>query len=549
MGVTMAVQLSSSYLKRSYQLLAKLCVGEMGAVQAFERSGDIVYKWARKKFKNIFRQMPAEKTTLDDKRDGNEIGVIVDQDRARFILRAVHPDANIPGRMWITDVQLNRSGNDCLLAVRLSVTSLQSCTQEVPFSRPIFVRSILKNVGITDVIKISGQKHLLQTPADVDAFLRFLAMPERHMPVVLLTPCVREEDATCSGYMMDADQMADDLTGVAHVFQISLDVNDYLTDCIGKQWSAFNGAVRTYYPGVSFDGSDYYQHPLLTQQSIRLRGVFPSDDPQLCMHEIEEYVQRYVLAQRVAWEERGFDFYLAAHQQLLQEQRASSEQSQDELISSFEEQLEQLKKQNDETMSLADSYANDCALCKGENDQLRQRIGRLTAQISVLRTQLQQCSGQAMEQTVPEDGSYADIEDWIGRYYPDRLFLHPRAARSLKSAAYENVKLVYQCLKLLASSYYDYCTGQSTYERFTAACKQVDAGLAESGAITDASAGMQGDSYFLQYKGKKRKLERHLTKGNSKDRRYCLRIYFFWDDQDQVVVIGDLPHHLDTSTT
>ena len=329
MGVTMAVQLSSSYLKRSYQLLAKLCVGEMGAVQAFERSSDIVYKWARKKFKNIFRQIPAEKTTLDDKRDGNEIGVIVDQDRARFILRAVHPDANIPGRMWITDVQLNRSGNDCLLAVRLSVTSLQSCTQEVPFSRPIFVRSILKNVGIADVIQISGQKHLLQTPADVDAFLRFLAMPERHMPVVLLTPCVHEEDALCNGYMMDADKMADDLTGVAHVFQISLDANDYLTDCIGRQWSAFNGAVRTYYPGVSFDGSDYYQHPLLTQQSIRLRGVFPSDDPQLCMHEIEEYVQRYVLAQRVAWEERGFDFYLAAHQQLLQEQRASSEQSQD----------------------------------------------------------------------------------------------------------------------------------------------------------------------------------------------------------------------------
>ena len=154
-----------------------------------------------------------------------------------------------------------------------------------------------------------------------------------------------------------------------------------------------------------------------------------------------------------------------------------------------------------------------------------------------------------MEQTVPEDGSYADIEDWIGRDYPDRLFLHPRAARSLKSAAYENVKLVYQCLKLLASSYYDYCTGQGTYERFIDACKQVDPGLTEGGSITDAAAGMQGDSYFLQYNGKKRKLERHLTKGNSKDRRYCLRIYFFWDDQDQVVVIGDLPHHLDTSTT
>ena len=63
MGVTMAVQLSSSYLKRSYQLLAKLCVGEMGAVQAFERSGDIVYKWARKKFKKMLIGLTQQATT------------------------------------------------------------------------------------------------------------------------------------------------------------------------------------------------------------------------------------------------------------------------------------------------------------------------------------------------------------------------------------------------------------------------------------------------------------------------------------------------------
>ena len=129
------------------------------------------------------------------------------------------------------------------------------------------------------------------------------------------------------------------------------------------------------------------------------------------------------------------------------------------------------------------------------------------------------------------------------------MFLHARAARSLKEATYVDSRLVYKCLKLLASSYYDYRTGLTTYDCFTSACKQVDPGLDERGAITDVAAGMQGDAYYIQYKGKKRKLERHLAKGSNKDRRYCLRIYFFWDDQDQIIVIGDLPHHLDTSAT
>lgn len=121
--------------------------------------------------------------------------------------------------------------------------------------------------------------------------------------------------------------------------------------------------------------------------------------------------------------------------------------------------------------------------------------------------------------------------------------------RSLKEACYADTKLVYKCLKLLATSYYDYRTGIKTYEEFTQECKAVDSGLEERGAITDVAAGMEGETYFVQYRGKKRKLERHLAKGSSKDRRYCLRIYFFWDAEDQVVVIGDLPYHLDTTAT
>ena len=87
-------------------------------------------------------------------------------------------------------------------------------------------------------------------------------------------------------------------------------------------------------------------------------------------------------------------------------------------------------------------------------------------------------------------------------------------------------------------------------EEFEYQCHLVDAGLDESGAITDVQAGTQGDTYFVVYQGKRRKLERHLRKGGGgKDPRNQLRIYFFWDDDNQLVVIGDLPEHLDTRAT
>ena len=555
----MAVQLSASYLRRSYQLLAGLRTDRMSGEEAFEKASDLIYAWGRrKKFYRIFRQLPYQKATLEDRRDGNEIGVIYEPEQGNFIFRAAHPDTGVPGRMWITDVQLRRSGEDCLFAVRLSATSLQSCGEEVPFSVPGFVRRVMEEVGLTDVAQLSGQSTLLSTREEVSGFLQFLEDPGRRLPVILLTPCYSPGDGPWGGYLMDAAAMAADLTGAAHVFQIAPEVNELLTEWIGKQWSAFNGAVRTYYPGVSFQESSYYRHPLLTPQKIRAYDSAEGEEagesgrPEKrspCMCRVEEYVQNYVLSQRIPWEESGIDFYLSAQQERLQERRTASSRSQEERLSFYAEQLEQLHRQAEENLSLAVSIDKDCASLREENEQQRQTIAQLKAQVSALRYQLENATGESQTEAVPEDGTYADLEEWAGRYYPDRLLLLPRAVRSLKAADYTDPALVYRCLKLLATAYYDYRTGGIDREGFMEACRRVDTGLDERPAITDTAAGMQGETYYVQYRGKRRKLERHLAKGNSKDTRYCLRIYYFWDDQDQVVVIGDLPHHLDTTAT
>lgn len=545
----MAVQLSSSYLRRSFQLLAYLSPDAMSDEEAFERASNIIYEWAKHKFSNIFKQMPYFKESLDDKRDGNEIGIIYEPENSRFIFRGVHPDAYVPGRIWTTDAQVSKYNNKYLFAVRLSVTSLQSCVEDVPFSCPQFVQYIIETIGISDVVRISGKPHMLSNQEHVTDFVNYLENPERQMPVILLTPCYCNDDAVCDGYMTNSEQMAKDLRGVAQVFCIDLDANDYLTECIGKQWSAYNGAIRTYYPNLSFEESDLYQHPLLTPQNIRVRRIKDDGESDAWIHDIEDYVQGYAVKRRVPWEDNGIDFYLSAHQNKLREQRIANAQSQEELISLYEEQIEQMQKQSEEYLFLADSYAKDYEECSTENDQQRQLISRLKAQMANLRSMLQAAVGNTDGRTIPVNGSYSEMADWVEEYYPDKLQFHARAIRSLKNACYEDTELVYKCLKLLATSYYDYRTGLITNDDFMKACKEVDSGLDERGAITDVAAGMEGDTYYVHYRGKKRKLERHLTKGSSKDRRRCLRIYFFWDEQEQVVVIGDLPHHLDTSAT
>ena len=543
----MAVQLSSSYLRRGFQLIAKLSSTKLSNDVAFDRASDLIFGWSQQKFSKVFRRMPPKKETFEDKLNGNEIGLIFKQDEGQFIFRCSHPDVSIPGRMWITDVQLSRHGSDYFLAVRLSVTSLQSCTDEVPFSCPGFVHRIINYVGLSDIYQLSRQVNHLASEEDVDSFVSFLENSERKMPAVLLTPVTYED--RFGQYMMDAEQMAFDLSGVAHVFKILPEANEYFTSRVGKQWTAFNGSVRTYYPNLSFQESDYYQHPMLTQKSIHLRNMYNEGDASLCMHEVEEYIKKYVLAQQIEWEADGIYFYLSSYQDLLREQRNKSRQSRSDLVRSYEEQLDQLQKQSEENLSLADSYAKDCEAYREENDQQRQLIGQLKAQVSMLRYQLKEATGADVEQKIPESGSLTEIPEWISKYYPDRLFLHPRAERSLKNALYENTVLVYKCLKLLASKYYDYCIGEISYDAFMNECKAIDPGLDEAAAITDTAAGMQDDEYFVLFHGKKCKLDRHLTKGNSRDRRYCLRIYFFWDDREQIIVIGDLPHHLDTTAT
>lgn len=430
----------------------------------------------------------------------------------------------------------------------MSVTSPQSCEESVPFSCPAFVKWIAHDIGIYDVISVDDRPEYIEREEQVEEFVSLLTNVDRQMPILLLTPCNNPNVAPYNGYMLNDIDMAKILYGWAHVFSITPEMTECLIAKVGRQWSAYDGAVRTYYPGLDFEKDDCYDHPLVTQRIINLKN-FEAENENGCTMEIVQHIDRKAVVRKILWRKHEIEFFSTEYQKYLQRQRATGIKS-NELLASYKEQVEQLESQRDEYAALAESYADDLENLKNNMENQQQTLGWQRNRIIELEDRAKKLSGEKSIETIPENGTYEGIPDWINTYYRDRIYLHKRAIKSLKSAVYENVNLVYRCLKLLATQYYGYRLGMIDREEFEYQCHLVDAGLDESGAITDVQAGTQGDTYFVVYQGKRRKLERHLRKGGGgKDPRNQLRIYFFWDDDNQLVVIGDLPEHLDTRAT
>jgi hypothetical protein len=137
-----------------------------------------------------------------------------------------------------------------------------------------------------------------------------------------------------------------------------------------------------------------------------------------------------------------------------------------------------------------------------------------------------------------------DIEEWAA-INSDRIIILPRAVAATKRSDYENAAFLFECLELLANEYTSVKLGIEDRSAFKD--KADTMGLKYGGSVDPSVAGEQGEAYFVRWRGSRRFLDQHVTKGSSRETRFSLRIYFTWDEIDEKVVIGWMPSHLGTS--
>ena len=214
------------------------------------------------------------------------------------------------------------------------------------------------------------------------------------------------------------------------------------------------------------------------------------------------------------------------------------EQAMKKHIEALQKKLLSAEADNVDWLEEAEKASEIAEYYKQQNADLRMRL-------DAMRAHLHQQNDEMPDRDVPIPDKYDEMETWVRTYLAGQLILHPRAERAVSKAVYEDVRLVYKALLALANEYRDFRMGVGTDEAFKAALAGL--GVEFAGAIDKARAGQEGEAYYVNYpigSTSRAFLEYHLSKGTRHEDRYCLRIYFFWDDSTKQVVVGWLPSHL-----
>lgn len=187
------------------------------------------------------------------------------------------------------------------------------------------------------------------------------------------------------------------------------------------------------------------------------------------------------------------------------------------------------------------------SIAEQQADGLRMLSARYRGVLTQLDTLSARISGDSV--SAPPRSAFDTLDElpaWAAENEA-RIAFAPRAFGGAKKSLYEDPATIYAGLEFLAGPYRDNRLG-------VASRPQMEAALAAIGMKLNICAGVstigtQGDSYIVAWRGRRRAFEWHLMKGGGRDERTCLRIYFFFDDEAGMVVVGWLPSHLDNSLT
>ena len=143
-----------------------------------------------------------------------------------------------------------------------------------------------------------------------------------------------------------------------------------------------------------------------------------------------------------------------------------------------------------------------------------------------------------------------EIPDWVQDRFAGRLEFHQRAVKLIKSVSASDIDMQLLCdaLEYLAKEYRDFKAGVITQDDANRKCSEKYGRPFTVTGCGDTAVEMYPNQYKIKYKtGYKGKpvetlLNEHLKVGKTNGN--LIRIYFLYDDERKVIVVGSLPHHL-----
>jgi hypothetical protein len=471
-------------------------------------------------------------------------------DRPRYwAARLDDNDREVAQRNWVNEISIADHGNvGVVLGSRLlCVTRGKDQLYQPSIQR--FVRTAVEKVPGAHVEGrlIEAAPWFVETREQVEKLIALISSIDRRLDVIVCAlPEGSENPSDCS---VDAQELHRRTYGAAHVAIISSSASFILSDYVGKEFSTFRGAVRTYKPGFDVNLDEPFGHPLSLPARIT---NWPEGGT--------EAFQRFIIGQTLVRSATGRDaerhlppfteVRRVASQLKLDDARQSGT-SDIELLALADQEIKELRdaqiKERETYQGLVEQYERDRDQAMNEVEQIRAVNASLRHRLRLFEEREKDKSQHKVSIPIPR--SLDEFDTWCREHLAGTVDIHNRAKQGLKNSQLEDVELIYKSLVLLRDFY---CPmrrdgGIERLQAFRNACSEL--GLSEEPSFSGDKWGEQGKEYLVRYSGRDRLLERHLKKGNSKDKRFCFRLYFFWDDETEQVVVGWLPSHLDTRIT
>jgi hypothetical protein len=458
--------------------------------------------------------------------------------------RLRYPDESHAGRVWRTELTLARRAGELRFGLKLDLAAREQ-EPAIDISVPRIARFVVSRIGLR-----AGASRLSLLPMRCDdgrALAEHLLHRERVVPSIVISR-IGSAVEPWEG-ILSPKRLAERLAGIAEVHLVPPGQTFELSRTLGKAWSCYGGAVRLYRVPFRPEEDPFGQHPLFLPE--RIAGWEEDTGTTFPRH-------LALLAARATLGPAPADLEVptfARVQQLARERRLlearAAGQSSEQLLELAWKEIDQLKRQIEDferERSAREADLNDLLLeAERERAEALSELHATRSRIALLEERLRQARVE-LDAEAPPLASYTELADWAERYLAGRLVLLPRAIREANDPLFADVGLVGRALLYLAGPY------RELRLRGREMAGDLHDRALEALELSNQPVGgdltQHRDRFRVDWRGQKRLLDQHLKNGgNTRDPKRCLRIYYFWDEGEQLVVVGSLPGHIRTGAT
>jgi hypothetical protein len=444
-----------------------------------------------------------------------------------WALRSDRPDAAVAGRVWTTEVVIAySSGTPAFLSLRLLVNSSEAEIEISP-AVPSLLHDIAADPGLyCGHQRLRSEPRWIETSDDVDRLISWLLSKKRRHPIFVLTT-VNGSDTNHGAPLLDPEPLAKAMMGLAEVVVMPAPFTWALTNQLGRRLSVFGGALRLYMPNFNEDSDPSGDHYLILAERL---GTFDGRQRAATILRRRGAAES-LRALRLGADVLSFASVRDQSLTLAREQLVKVDASDGERLKMAETQIDALHKDLNRTEEV-----NQWLL--DEHKLIEDRARLAESQLRAAGFQIQQLLARLHEQGEEPDAglalpsSWGEFTEWSAQNLVGRLILSSCAKREVKATKFKDVRLAARCLLWLANTYREgRISGNQGNLRTTV----------ESGVINDRCG---SDSFQIDWQGRRCDVEWHIKNGgNTRDPGRCLRIYYFWDDVSQQVVVASMPAH------